>query len=210
MAGLQAPLSTLRLAPRDALRMTRGQRGLLFLYCEDFHLLLFAQSPGALAYVNFLFLRCPLDAPRESSWRPCAESLFPSRSFLAIGQTVGSLWFHLVLGQRIQEIFSPVPHRIDDRLQGLAALGNGIFHLRWNLSVDLALDYAVFLQLAQLRCEHALSGIWNELAKLAVSLGTVAEEDKEDFSLPLSSDDLGARLNRATQSIIASVSHSVF
>ena len=33
MAGLQAPLSTLRLASRDALRMTRGQRGLLFLYC---------------------------------------------------------------------------------------------------------------------------------------------------------------------------------
>src|SRR5260221_2911659 len=33
MAGLQAPLSTLRLAPRDALRMTRGQCGLLFLYC---------------------------------------------------------------------------------------------------------------------------------------------------------------------------------
>ena len=30
-----------------------------------------------------------------------------------------------------------------------------------------------------------LSGIWNELAKLAVSLGTVAEKDKEDFSLPL-------------------------
>ena len=33
MAGLQAPLSTLRLAPRDVLRMTRGQSGLLFLYC---------------------------------------------------------------------------------------------------------------------------------------------------------------------------------
>ena len=46
-------------------------------------------------------------------------------------------------------------------------------------------------------------------AKLAVSLGTVAEKDKEDFSLPLSSNDLGARLNGATQSIIASVSHSV-
>src|ERR1700745_793893 len=29
MTGLQAPLSTLRLAPRDALRMTRGQSGLL-------------------------------------------------------------------------------------------------------------------------------------------------------------------------------------
>src|ERR1700737_1650910 len=36
MAGLQAPLSTLRLAPRDALRMTRGQRGLLFLYFWGF------------------------------------------------------------------------------------------------------------------------------------------------------------------------------
>jgi hypothetical protein len=33
MAGLQAPLLTLRLASRDALRMTRGQSGLLFLYC---------------------------------------------------------------------------------------------------------------------------------------------------------------------------------
>ena len=33
MAGLQAPLSTLRLAPRGALRMTRGQSGLLFLFC---------------------------------------------------------------------------------------------------------------------------------------------------------------------------------
>jgi len=31
MAGLQAPLSTLRPAPRGALRMTRGQSGLLFL-----------------------------------------------------------------------------------------------------------------------------------------------------------------------------------
>src|SRR5260221_1034593 len=31
MAGLKAPLSTLRLAPRYALRMTRGQSGLLFL-----------------------------------------------------------------------------------------------------------------------------------------------------------------------------------
>jgi hypothetical protein len=31
MAGLQAPLSTLRRAPRDALRITRGQFGLLFL-----------------------------------------------------------------------------------------------------------------------------------------------------------------------------------
>src|SRR5260370_29962749 len=34
MAGLQVPLSTLRPAPRDTLRMTRGQRGLLFLYCR--------------------------------------------------------------------------------------------------------------------------------------------------------------------------------
>jgi hypothetical protein len=33
MAGLLAPLSTLRPAPRGALRMTRGQSGLLFLLC---------------------------------------------------------------------------------------------------------------------------------------------------------------------------------
>src|SRR5258708_37797102 len=59
MAGLQAPLSTLRLAPRDALRMTRGQRGLLFLYCEDFHLLLFAQSPGALACFRVRIVSSP-------------------------------------------------------------------------------------------------------------------------------------------------------
>src|SRR5262249_28650188 len=53
MAGLQAPLSTLRLAPRDALRMTRGQAGLLFLFCYRLSLFTLCRSPGALAY-NFL------------------------------------------------------------------------------------------------------------------------------------------------------------
>ena len=57
MAGLQVPLSTLRLAPRDALRMTRGQSGLLFLSCQRLSLFTLCRSPGALAFVNFRFLR---------------------------------------------------------------------------------------------------------------------------------------------------------
>ena len=44
MAGLQAPLSTLRLAPRDALRMTRGQSGLLLLFGRGFSPFHFAPS----------------------------------------------------------------------------------------------------------------------------------------------------------------------
>jgi hypothetical protein len=55
MAGLQAPLSTLRRAPRDALRMTRGQSGLLFLFCQRLSLFTLCRSPGALAY-NFFRL----------------------------------------------------------------------------------------------------------------------------------------------------------
>ena len=49
MAGLQAPLSTLRPAPRGALRMTRGQSGLLFLLCLRLSLFTLCRSPGALA-----------------------------------------------------------------------------------------------------------------------------------------------------------------
>jgi len=45
MAGLQVPLSTLRLAPRDALRMTRGQSGYSFTV-GDFHSLLFVDLPA--------------------------------------------------------------------------------------------------------------------------------------------------------------------
>ena len=51
MAGLQAPLSTLRLAPRGALRMTRGQPGLLFLHCCGLSPFTLCRSPGALAIV---------------------------------------------------------------------------------------------------------------------------------------------------------------
>jgi hypothetical protein len=53
MAGLQAPLPTLRRAPRGVLRMTRGQSGLLFLSCQRLSLFTLCRSPGALAY-NFL------------------------------------------------------------------------------------------------------------------------------------------------------------
>jgi hypothetical protein len=50
MVGLEAPLSTLRLAPRYALRMTRGQSGLLFLSYQRLSLFTLCRSPGALAY----------------------------------------------------------------------------------------------------------------------------------------------------------------
>src|SRR5258708_6799103 len=71
MAGLQAPLSTLRSAPRGALRMTRGQSGLLFLHCSGLSpspfvgflgapLFTLCRSPGAQAYDFFRFVRAPL------------------------------------------------------------------------------------------------------------------------------------------------------
>jgi hypothetical protein len=49
MVGLQAPLSTLRRAPRGVLRMTRGQSGLLFLSCQRLSLFTLCRSHGALA-----------------------------------------------------------------------------------------------------------------------------------------------------------------
>src|ERR1700682_1624612 len=58
MASLQTPLSTLRPASRDAQRMTRGQCGLLFLHCTGLSPVTPCRSPGALAYINFRFVRC--------------------------------------------------------------------------------------------------------------------------------------------------------
>jgi len=53
MAGLQAPLSTLRPAPRGALRMTQGQSGLLFFHCQRLSLFALRRSPGALLLETF-------------------------------------------------------------------------------------------------------------------------------------------------------------
>ena len=47
MAGLHVPLSTLRVAPRDATRMTRGQHGSLHLCCEGLSPFAPCRSPGA-------------------------------------------------------------------------------------------------------------------------------------------------------------------
>jgi hypothetical protein len=52
-------LSTLRLAPHDALRMTRGQSGLLFLSCRRLSLFTLCRSPGALACFIFRFVHGP-------------------------------------------------------------------------------------------------------------------------------------------------------
>jgi len=51
MAGLQAPLSTLRATPRGAPRMTRGQPGLLFLHCCGLSPSTLYGYPGALACI---------------------------------------------------------------------------------------------------------------------------------------------------------------
>jgi hypothetical protein len=60
MAGLQAPLSTLRVAPRGAPRMTRGQFGLLFLSCLRLSLVVLCRFLGALTCFIFRFVRGPL------------------------------------------------------------------------------------------------------------------------------------------------------
>src|SRR6266567_4450211 len=73
MAGLQAPLSTLRLAPRDALRMTRGHSGLLFLSCQRLSLFTLCRSPGPLAYVKFRFLSWPQRAELRQRHREGEE-----------------------------------------------------------------------------------------------------------------------------------------
>src|SRR6266404_7134472 len=69
MAGLQVPLSTLRLAPRDALRMTRGQSGLLFLSCQRLSLFTLCRSPGALTYDFFRSSFANCCGGNATSWR---------------------------------------------------------------------------------------------------------------------------------------------
>ena len=73
MAGLQAPLSTLRLAPRDALRMTRSQSGLLFLLLLRTFTFALCRSPGALTCFKFRFVSSPQVASIPSR-RPLACS----------------------------------------------------------------------------------------------------------------------------------------
>jgi len=57
VAGLHAPLSTLRRTPHGMLRMTRGRRGSLHFAVMDLHHLLLAGLPAH--YINFRFVRCP-------------------------------------------------------------------------------------------------------------------------------------------------------
>ena len=64
MAGLHVPLSTLRHAPRDAQRMTRGQHGSLHLCCEGLTPFAPCRSPGA---------------PDPNLSHPWSEALRPSR-----------------------------------------------------------------------------------------------------------------------------------
>ncbi len=60
MAGLQTPLSTLRPAPSDAKRMTRGQCGSLFHHCTGLSPVTPCRSAGALAYVFDVWCSDPI------------------------------------------------------------------------------------------------------------------------------------------------------
>src|SRR5260370_9044955 len=70
MAGLQVPLSTLRLAPRGALRMTRGQSGLLFLHCWRLSLFTLCRSPGPHRGRVFHFWMPPAQIPTSELQSP--------------------------------------------------------------------------------------------------------------------------------------------
>src|SRR5258708_1211918 len=77
MAGLQAPLSTLRRAPRDAPRMTRGHSGLLFLSCQRLSLFTLCRSPGALACFKVRIVSSPLKVYQRAKLTPAPhQTLF--------------------------------------------------------------------------------------------------------------------------------------
>src|SRR3974377_254461 len=73
MAGLCSPPPTLRLAPHDARRMTRGQCGSLRLHCEGLSPSTPCRSPGA-QWVRFANCRSA----------PLADRLLPFVSFLLL------------------------------------------------------------------------------------------------------------------------------
>src|ERR1700693_155297 len=77
MAGLYAPLPTLRRRPRGRLRTDRGRRGLLLLHRSGLSPHTPCQSPGALTYATaFQVVRPPL-TDRTRSPRP--QRAFTSR-----------------------------------------------------------------------------------------------------------------------------------
>src|SRR5271169_4231522 len=94
MAGLYAPLPTLRQRPRGRLRTDRGRRGLLLLHRSGLSPHTPCQSPGALTRVAACTLALPpirdtliegfshfvasMTAPIASGWSDCRVGLAPT------------------------------------------------------------------------------------------------------------------------------------
>src|SRR5713101_1274304 len=57
---------------------------------------------------------------------------------------------------------APVTHQEEEWFQAPTILCQRVLHLRWHLAVHLPVDYAVFLQLAQLQGQHPLSDLWDQ------------------------------------------------
>src|SRR4030088_3675759 len=94
MAGLYAPLPTLRRRPRGRLRTDRGRRGLLLLHRSGLSPHTPCQSPGALTRVTactlalspirdthsegFSYFVTSIAAPAASGWSDCRVGLTPT------------------------------------------------------------------------------------------------------------------------------------
>ena len=71
-----------------------------------------------------------------------------------------------------------------------------VFHLWWNLSVDLACDQTVFFQLAQLVGQHT-GGDTGDMATDLVEAQCAGPQVKENDRLPFPVDQTNCRLDRA-------------
>jgi hypothetical protein len=89
MAGLYAPLPTLRRRPRGRLRTDRGRRGLLLLHRSGLSPHTPCQSPGALTHVTARRIAQPPKAAFVTRLRPCR---LPGRTARQLPDQSTTLW----------------------------------------------------------------------------------------------------------------------
>src|ERR1700694_1001746 len=89
MAGLYAPLPTLRQRPRGRLRTDRGRRGLLLLHRSGLSPHTPCQSPGALTHVTARRIAQPPKATFVTRLQPCR---LPGRAARQLPDQSTTLW----------------------------------------------------------------------------------------------------------------------
>src|ERR1700682_5422687 len=89
MAGLYAPLPTLRRRPRGRLRTDRGRRGLLLLHRSGLSPHTPCQSPGALTHVTARRIAQPPKAAFVTRLQPCR---LPGRTARQLPDQSTTLW----------------------------------------------------------------------------------------------------------------------